>query len=84
MLTARGVKPEVNPAHVRIPSGPQLKPGQPHPDVALLRQRLSVAAPAGGQQDIYDDALADAVKAFQQQSGQKPTGVVNARHPQRA
>ena len=39
MLAARGVKPEVNPAHVRIPSGPQLKPGQPH-------RRRRPAAPA--------------------------------------
>ncbi|HEU4380838.1 MAG TPA: L,D-transpeptidase family protein [Hyphomicrobiaceae bacterium] len=78
MLAARGVKPEVNPAHVRVPSGPQLKPGQPHPDVAVLRQRLSVAAPAGGPADIFDDALADAVKAFQQQNGHKPTGIVTS------
>jgi L,D-transpeptidase YcbB len=77
MLAARGTKPQANPANVRIPSGPQLKTGQDHADVALLRQRLSVTVPAGGKDSVYDDALAEAVKAFQQQSGMKPTGIVN-------
>ena len=76
MLAARGNKTQVNPAHVRIPSGPQLKAGQDHADVALLRQRLSVASPADGKGNVYDDALADAVKAFQQQAGLKPTGIL--------
>jgi L,D-transpeptidase YcbB len=76
MLAARGNKVQANPASVRIPSGPQLKAGQDHADVALLRQRLSVAAPADGKGNVYDDALADAVKAFQQQAGLKPTGIL--------
>ena len=77
MLAARGAKPQANPAHVRIPSGPQLKTGQDHADVVLLRQRLSVAVSPDGRDNVYDDALAEAVKAFQQQSGMKPTGIVN-------
>ena len=77
MLAARGPKAQANPAHVRIPSGPQLKAGEDHADVALLRQRLSIAAPADGKGNVYDDALADAVKAFQQQAGLKPTGILN-------
>jgi murein L,D-transpeptidase YcbB/YkuD len=76
MLAARGAKPQANPASVRIPSGPQLKTGQDHADVVLLRQRLSVAVPADGRDNVYDDALAEAVKAFQQQSGLKPTGII--------
>ena len=43
------IRSQVNPAHVRIPSGPQLKAGQDHADVALLRQRLSIAC-AGRRQ----------------------------------
>jgi murein L,D-transpeptidase YcbB/YkuD len=76
MLAARGARPEVNPAHVRIPAGPQIKPGQAHDHVALLRQRLGVPAPADGKGDSHDDALVAAVKAFQQQSGLKPTGAI--------
>lgn len=68
---------------VRIPEGPSLKPGASHPQVALLRQRLSMPVSRtvisdGPPEEFFDDSLADAVAAFQQQSGLPGRGVVNA------
>jgi L,D-transpeptidase YcbB len=68
---------------VRIPDGPSLRPGVSHPQVALLRRRLSVPASRdvlsdGPPEEYFDDSLADAVAAFQQQSGLPGQGVVNA------
>lgn len=70
-------------AIVRLPKGPALSPGQTHPHVALLRQRLKVPAPAGtaeqpADEAFYDDALATAVKAFQTEKGLAPDGIVGA------
>ncbi len=70
---------------VRIPTkGAKLVPGQSHPDIALLRQRLDVpVAPGlnGADPDptLYDDALAAAVAKFQSDKGQKPDGIVGPR-----
>lgn len=66
---------------VRLPKGPVLSPGQTHPHVALLRQRLDVpvaAADAGEPADesFYDDALLAVVKAFQTDKGLAPDGLV--------
>ena len=69
---------------VTIPDGPLLKPGKKDDRVTLLRQRLDVPEPeiletAGAEAvaDItYDDALVDAVKAFQENLGLTPDGVV--------
>jgi L,D-transpeptidase YcbB len=68
---------------VRIPDGPQLKPGVRHPQVALLRQRLDVPAQSDVMSDspseeFYDDSLAEAVREFQTRSGLPGKGVVNA------
>ncbi|MGH6865767.1 MAG: L,D-transpeptidase family protein [Methyloceanibacter sp.] len=59
---------------VTIPAGPALKLGMQDPQVALLRQRLDV--PAGQDPNAYDDAVLDAVKAFQVEHNTKPDGVV--------
>jgi len=70
---------------VRIPAkGAKLVPGQSHPDVALLRKRLQVAAEPGkdgaaADPNYYDDALAAAVAKFQDEKGQKPDGIVGPR-----
>lgn len=70
---------------VRIPAkGAKLVPGQSHPDVALLRQRLEVPVPPGKDgadpdPNFYDDALAAAVAKFQSEKGQKPDGIVGPR-----
>jgi murein L,D-transpeptidase YcbB/YkuD len=64
-----------------LPPGPQLIPGRSNPQVALLRQRLKVAAPApidGKPVDetFYDETLKVAVVAFQQESGTLGDGIV--------
>ena len=66
---------------VRLPSsGPKLVPGMKHRDVGFLRQRLGVSvASAGGvtaDETVYDVALVEAVKTFQEKNGQKPDGIV--------
>lgn len=68
---------------VKIPSGPQLKPGERHPQVALLRQRLAMTISPdvisdGPSAEFYDDGLADAVRDFQARSGLPGKGIVNA------
>jgi L,D-transpeptidase YcbB len=59
----------------RIPNGPSLNIGMQDQRVPLLRLRLGVAGEAGA---IYDRALADAVKRFQQAHGLGATGMLNA------
>ncbi len=72
------------PEMVRLPDGPLLKPGTKHPDVALLRKRLKVAPPAAtpdgapADETFYDNALKDAVMAFQKEKGLRPDGVVGS------
>lgn len=68
---------------VQLPKGPALSPGQKHAQVALLRQRLDVPAPAGTADapvdpELYDDTLAEAVRAFQTDKGLTPDGIVGA------
>jgi murein L,D-transpeptidase YcbB/YkuD len=55
--------------------GPVLTPGIKHPDVALLRRRLNVTV-AAGRDDVYDQALLDAVKAFQASTSLNDDGIV--------
>ena len=62
---------------VQVPdAGPRLKPGDTHPDIALLRQRLHVPMPPAGDPNFYDDALAVAVKDFQDTRGYRADGTV--------
>lgn len=68
-------KPMIGEA-IEIPRGPVLKPGVKHPQVALLRRRLGVAA--GENPELFDDALGEAVMAFQKQHDLKPEGSVGA------
>ncbi|HYD15858.1 MAG TPA: peptidoglycan-binding protein, partial [Hyphomicrobium sp.] len=68
---------------VRMPKGPVLSPGQRHPHVSLLRQRLKLPVPAAtaeapADETLYDPALAEAVKAFQTEKGLTPDGIVGA------
>ena len=57
----------------KIPSGEVLKPGSEGERVALLRQRLGLA-----EGSKYDEALANAVREYQEVHGQKADGVVGA------
>ena len=61
---------------VMLPPGKVLAPGKSDPQVALLRQRLEVALPAGADPNHYDDALKAAVTAYQTQAGTRPDGFV--------
>ncbi len=63
---------------VRLPKGPALSPGQRHAQVALLRQRLKVPAQDAANEELYDEALATAVKAFQTEKGLTPDGIIGA------
>ena len=68
---------------VRLPDGPSLGPNTYHPQVAILRERLSVAppsdAPRGNPAEYFDEALAEAVLVFQETKGLKPDGIVGQR-----
>lgn len=68
---------EVETPVVRLPDGPQINPGQKDQRVALLRERLGVAATAtDADPQTYDTVLADAVKAFQRERGLVANGKV--------
>jgi L,D-transpeptidase YcbB len=54
-------------------SGPSLKAGVTHPDIAIIRARLGVA----GAGDTYDSNLVSAVKGFQSERGLPSTGTIN-------
>jgi L,D-transpeptidase YcbB len=58
---------------VKIPDGQKFKVGTDDPRVPLLRQRLKIAGDETSTK--YDQALADAVKKFQQGAGLNADGV---------
>jgi murein L,D-transpeptidase YcbB/YkuD len=57
-----------------IPNGPVLKVGMHDERVPLLRERLGV----NGDGPIFDKALDEAIKKFQQENNLKPTGMLAA------
>jgi L,D-transpeptidase YcbB len=65
-----------------VVEGPKLKPGSSHPNIALLRQRLQVPAPAaaadaeGNPAELFDPTLVEAVKTFQKENGLRIDGIV--------
>lgn len=64
-------QPRADSALPIIPDGPNLTVGVRHPSVAVLRRRLNVATAetdGGSQDDLYDDALAEAVRRFQREN----------------
>jgi murein L,D-transpeptidase YcbB/YkuD len=64
---------------VKLPNGKLLKPGVEDDQVALLRQRLKVAAETPADERLFDDRLADALRDFQKDKGLRPNGVLNNR-----
>ncbi len=63
---------------VKIPETKKpLKLGADDPAVALLRKRLKVATAEGGKETVFDEKLADAVKAYQSEKGLKASGQVS-------
>ncbi len=62
-----------------IPDGPSLGPDTTHPHIAIVRERLGVAPPEDGKgPDYYDVNLEAAVRAFQEEKGLKPDGVIGS------
>ncbi len=64
----------------RVAAGPSLKPGMRGPRVAEIRRRLRVTGDlrVPGDADVYDEALAAAVKAFQHRHGLAEDGNAGA------
>ena len=66
----------------KIPAGPVLRVGVTHAQVKLLRQRLGLMKAGNSEPDdeaqTFDDALKQAVMAFQKKSGLAEDGVVGA------
>ncbi len=62
-----------------IPAGPSLKPGMVDPRVPLLRTRLELPEPAGMGAEVYDEAMVEAVRAFQKGAGLLDDGIVGPR-----
>jgi murein L,D-transpeptidase YcbB/YkuD len=65
-----------------LPIGPGLKTGQTAPRVAALRQRLAAegyVSPVGPDPNVFDQALAAQLAAFQANHGLHPTGVLDAK-----
>jgi L,D-transpeptidase YcbB len=60
----------------QIPAGPDFRPGDDHPQIALVRSRLSVA-PDGARDTMYDTALLQAVNHYQKEHGLAVTGVID-------
>lgn len=60
---------------IDIPAGDSLKPDMVDPRVPLLRERLGLGVPAENK-EFYDEALVDAVKAFQSGLGLTADGIV--------
>lgn len=61
-----------------IPPGPRLEPQIRHEQIALLRARLRAEGEhdVGGNDDLYDAQLVDAVKRFQYRHGHTTDGIV--------
>jgi L,D-transpeptidase YcbB len=60
---------------VQIPEGPLLKPGIEDEQVALLRKRLDLPAPAQNEK-LYDEVVFEAVRRFQIEHGTYADGMV--------
>jgi len=65
-----------------VPEGPSLKPGMRDGRVTLLRQRLMATKDLlhdGGEPDLYDEALQQAVERFQNRHGLDADGIAGRR-----
>ncbi|CEJ88611.1 ErfK/YbiS/YcfS/YnhG family protein [Hyphomicrobium sp. GJ21] len=81
LLKARGATVEEEPTNdpaeeVKLPRGKVLRLGTRDDQVALLRQRLKVPSENPDSNDLYDDALLDAVKDYQRANGLAADGLV--------
>ena len=69
-------EPEDPALAVKIPPGRLLRQGREDPQVALLRKRLKVPADNPADEYVYDEKVADAVRAFQRANRLRPDGLV--------
>jgi L,D-transpeptidase YcbB len=77
MLTYSAI--EVRGGWPSLPASAKLAPGARGPDVALLRQRLAITEDLAAEKingDVFDDAVAAAVRHFQIRHGLPETGSV--------
>ncbi len=65
-------------ARFPIPAGPELRPGDDHPQIALLRRRLSVG-PGDAGETYYDETLLAAVNRYQRARRLEITGIIDRR-----
>jgi L,D-transpeptidase YcbB len=63
--TAKGKAP-------KLPTGGDLKPGDQHADIAILRKRMAVPAENGTDETRFDERLVAAVSAYQSYLGLEP------------
>ena len=61
-----------------IPAGPDFRPGDDHPQIALIRRRLG-AARDGARDTAYDTSLLQAVNRYQRDHGVDATGIIDRR-----
>jgi murein L,D-transpeptidase YcbB/YkuD len=71
-------KSSASPQAIRIPAGPDLRPGDDHPQIALIRKRLSANA-EGPRDTSYDAPLLNAVNRYQGENGLPVTGIIDRR-----
>lgn len=63
---------------VRIPGGPEFRPGDDNQQIALVRRRLGVPA-QGARETRYDEDLLEAVNRYQREHGLDVTGIIDRR-----
>ncbi len=61
---------------VQVPSGPNFRPGDDNPQIALIRKRLG-AGTEGAPETTYDTALLAAVNRYQKEHGLELTGIID-------
>jgi len=69
-------KSEATPPQVKIPQGPNFRPGDQNPQIALIRQRLGLRG-FPGQENVYDDAMEDLVRRYQREHGLEANGAID-------
>ncbi len=61
---------------LRVPAGPNFKPGDEDPQIGLIRKRLG-AAEEGPRDTVYDTALLASVNRYQKEHGLDVTGIID-------
>ncbi len=62
----------------KLPAGLDVKPGDNHNDITILRKRLALPAAETGMELTFDDGLVAAVRGFQTLKGLSADGVLNS------